>query len=160
MRIYINLLVCTLLLAACSHNSKEQLHTAFNDRASLPGVPGNPLNDYVINSFINTGKHTASTLYGNAAAARYARTNRDGNYPAGAVLSLVTWKQQPDPRWFGGNIPDAALSVEVVTFGAVPGYKYYSCHPWQEKQTPAADSMMKWIISQRGVIVPNTGSRL
>jgi hypothetical protein len=35
-----------------------------------------------------------SALYGNDLAIQCARVNAQGTYPAGAVLSLVIWKQQ------------------------------------------------------------------
>ena len=33
------------------------------------------------------------------------------------MLSVVTWSQQEDPRWFGGNIPAKTKSVEFVSVG-------------------------------------------
>ena len=44
------------------------------------------------------------------------------DYPAGAVLSLVTWNQQEDERWFGGDISASYLSVETVTVGETPDH--------------------------------------
>ena len=38
------------------------------------------------------------TLFGNDLAVQYAHTNPQHDYPAGSVLSLVTWSQQEDPR--------------------------------------------------------------
>ena len=48
-------------------------------------------------------------------AVKYARANSGHYYPAGSMLSLVTWEQQEDRRWFGGKIPGSPKSVEFVT---------------------------------------------
>ena len=61
-----------------------------------------------------------STLYGNDVAVRYARMNPQQDYPAGSVLSLVTWVQREDGHWFGAKIPGPVKSVEFVTVTAGP----------------------------------------
>jgi hypothetical protein len=68
----------------------------------------------VITSSIDHRNGTMSTLFGNLIAVQYARSHSDTSYPSGAVFTLVTWKQQEDARWFGGNVPAARLSVETV----------------------------------------------
>jgi Haem-binding domain/Cytochrome P460 len=69
----------------------------------------------VITSSIDHRNGTMSTLFGNPIAVHYARSHADANYPADAAFTLVTWKQQEDGRWFGGNVPAAQVSVETVT---------------------------------------------
>jgi hypothetical protein len=69
----------------------------------------------VITQFIDRRASTMSTLYGNDAARRYARTNSQQNYPSGSVLCLVTWEQRDDPHWFGAKIPGGVKSVEFVS---------------------------------------------
>ena len=73
----------------------------FNQSAGLVGdLPANPLGWRVI-SVIDPATGTMSTLYGNDLAVEYARTHSQHDFPAGAVLSLVTWTQAEDSRWFG-----------------------------------------------------------
>ncbi len=73
----------------------------------------------------------------NDVAVGYARTNGKGGYPAGSVISAVTWGQQEDPRWFGGSIPAKPHSVEIVTFDGTYSYKRYEgsrCRWWSRKR--------------------------
>src|SRR5260370_518620 len=100
-----------------------------NELATLVGeLPAKPLQGKVITSAVSPGDSTMSTLYGNDLAARCARTNLKHDYPSGAVLSLVTWSQREDSRWFGGKIPDQVKSVEFVFVGVAgdgrPSYSY------------------------------------
>jgi len=90
---------------------------AFNSAAALPsGLPYDPLQWRVITSSVDHSNGKMSTLYGNDAAVEHARTSPQTEYPVGAVLALVTWKQQEDKHWFGGRIPSNAESVELVIF--------------------------------------------
>ncbi len=77
----------------------------------------NPLDWRVITTSIDKRAATMSTLFGNDAAVEYARTSAGQNYPSGAVLSLVTWKQREDGHWFGARVPAAPVSVEFVRPG-------------------------------------------
>ncbi len=45
--------------------------------------------------------------------------------PASA-FALVTWKQQADKRWIGGNIPGDLLSVEMLKTGSNENNSIYS----------------------------------
>ena len=94
---------------------------SINEGAALTGsLPWNPLQWNVITSSIDKQASTMSTLYGNDAAVRYARSNAQQDYPPGSVLSLVTWTEQEDSRWFGARIPGKVKSVEFVTVTAGP----------------------------------------
>src|ERR1700722_7419675 len=75
------------------------------DQAGLlpDSISAHPLTGKVITTVVNTRAGTMSTLYGNEAAVKYARSGKP--YAAGAVLTLVTWSQREDPHWFGGRIP-------------------------------------------------------
>ncbi len=87
---------------------------------------GHPMTGKVITSFTDSrlGKGMMSTLYGNDAAVKSARSGQA--YPAGAVITLVTWSQRQDPHWFGGRIPDSLKMVESLTYQ--PGGKpVYTC---------------------------------
>ena len=75
-------------------------------------------NANVITSTIDRGAGVMSALFGNPAAVQYARSHADRDYPPGSVITFVTWKQQEDDRWFGGNVPAAQLSTETLTFPA------------------------------------------
>ena len=104
-----------------------------------------------------------STLFGNDIAIAYARTSPQHDYPTGAVLYLATWNQQEDPRWFGGNIPAAPKSVEVVTVGATPdhhptySYQQYEGSPLKkvsEQQGPTPNDRAVYLLSQRSSVFP------
>lgn len=41
-------------------------------------------------------------------------------------LSLVTWKQQEDRRWFGARIPAASKSVELVVAGTAAEHRLWT----------------------------------
>jgi len=53
---------------------------------------------------------------------------RTTNIPNGSALSLVTWTQQEDSRWFGAKIPAPVKSVEFVFVSTAadgrPSYSY------------------------------------
>jgi hypothetical protein len=138
--------------------------TRRNDGASLTGdLPANPLQWKVITSSIDKQSSTMSTLFGNDIAVQYARTNSQHDYPAGSVLSLVTWTQQEDPRWFGGNIPSAPKSVEFVTVTVFPDhkpsytYQSYEGTPLKKISTQdglASDSRAAYLVQQRAAVMP------
>ncbi len=156
-------LAVALSLGGCmSENSR--VVTKINDSASLSGdLPSNPLRDKVITSWIDKAGGTMSALYGNDKAIRYARTTAAHEYPAGSVLSVVTWSQQEDPRWFGGNIPGKVKSVEFVTVGigedrrASYSYEEYEGAPLKKtssKAGPAPDDRTTFLLSQRAAVMP------
>jgi len=91
----------------------------------------------MIASFIDNKNHTHSVLYGNTAAVQHARSGAATPYPAGAVLTLATWSQQDDARWFGAKVPAQLQSVEVVKTGAENTYEEYKVASWRLQ--PAAD---------------------
>jgi hypothetical protein len=83
------------------------------------GLPWNPIEGRVITSSVDRQSSTMSTLYGNDVAVQHSRATSNPDYPAGSALSLVTWTQREDPRWFGANIPRHVKSVEFVTVTAL-----------------------------------------
>ena len=134
-----------------------------NQQAALQGsLPYNPLQWKIITSWLNRRDSTMSTLYGNDVAVQYARTNPDHNYPAGAVLSLVTWAQRDDPHWFGAKIPANVKTVEFLTISAPttqPAYIYESYQGSPLKKTDLADSAavharIDHLLSQRAAVMP------
>ncbi len=114
----------TLSLGGCSRNIDPRVVTRLNQDAAINDLPSNPMQGKVITSWTNKQDATMSTMFGNEVAVEYARTNVASQYPAGAMLSVVTWGQQEDPRWFGGNIPKQVKTVEFVAVTASGTYSY------------------------------------
>ena len=109
-----------LMLIGCSEPS-ARVKTRLNRDAEVSGeLPYNPLQWEVIASTLNHNDHTLATVLGNDRAIAYARKDAAHAYPAGSVLSVITWSQEEDPRWFGGNIPGNVRSVEFVEVQSGP----------------------------------------
>ncbi len=103
-----------LVLAGCSQTN-PLVRTQFNRDAGISGdLPYAPLRWEVMTCTINHNDHTVATVFGNTQAIAYARKNVSHQYPDGSVISKITWSQQHDSRWFGGNIPGKVLSVEFL----------------------------------------------
>lgn len=161
----IGLLGTALLLGVlgCTQQN-SRVTTRLNQSAALAGnLPYNPLQWKVITSAIDQKSATMYTVFGNDEAMQHARTNTQPDYPAGSVISLVTWNQQEDPRWFGGKIPSAPRSVEFVAVGVTadhhPSYAYQDFEGTplkkisaQESQT--ADGRTAYLLSQRAAVMP------
>src|SRR5580693_7433022 len=93
-------LVLSLSLLGCAAD-EPKISAVLNQSASLVGqIPANPLQWKIITSSIDRAGSTMSTLYGNDLAIACARTSPQHDYPVGAELSLVTWTQAEDTRWF------------------------------------------------------------
>ena len=127
-----------------------------NRAAALPaGLPYQPLAWSPITLYVDPREHTMSVLFGNpeAAAATHARSGSPEvpNYPAGAVLALVTWVQRDDPHWFGARIPDSPQSVEFVqaaTSGQPSTYRRFSGTALAEDLKPAnAGERMRFMLT-------------
>lgn len=159
-----SLLLAGLLSAAgCSHENPRVL-TRLNDDAALRGaLPYNPLRDRVITSWTDRPGSTMSTLYGNEVAIDYARNGGRADYPAGTMLSVITWTEQEDPRWFGGNIPQRVKSVEFLAVTTSPdqqtAYAYDEYQGAPLKQNSAADEASRreriaFLLAQRAAVMP------
>jgi len=152
----LNILGCT------GGNPRTSART--NQNASLVGqLPANPLQWKVITSMADRTGSTMSTLYGNDVAVGYARAHPQHDYPPGSVLSLVTWTEQEDPRWFGARIPGAVNSVEFVTVGAPengrPSYSYekYEGTPLKKassEESASSNERAEDLLSQRAAVMP------
>ena len=160
-----SLLVSALLFGALGcMQVNPRVATRLNDEASLAGdLDVNPLQWKVITSAIDHRNGTMYTVFGNDQAVVYARTHAQHDYPAGSVIALVTWTQQEDARWFGGNIPKAPKSVEFVTVSAgvdqKPSYKYedYEGSPLKKvsaQENPDPQGRAAYLISQRAAVMP------
>ena len=145
-------------LVACSDKTNPRVVTRLNEKAALVGeLPSNPLKGKVITSWVNKHDATMSTMFGNDVAVQYARTNAEMQYPAGAVLSVVTWSQQEDPRWFGGNIPQKPRAVEFVRVTGPGAYSYqrYEGSPLKKVEDGAApNDRAAYVLSQRAAVMP------
>jgi hypothetical protein len=142
----------------------SKVKATINQSASLQGdLPEDPLVWRVISSSADTKNVTMSTLFGNDAAVQFARSNAQHNYPSGAAVSLVTWTQQEDDRWFGAKIPQQMKSVEFVfvrTGGdGKPLYSYqtYAGAPLKkvsEQEAPAPAGRTADLLAQRAAVMP------
>ena len=151
------------VLVSCSMPN-PRLETAANHAAALPAdLPRNPLEWKVITSEVDYPQATMSTLFGNDLAVQYARTHSDRNYPAGAVLAFVTWKQQEDIRWFGAKIPADPRSVEFVSIDSTPNrqptytYRAFEGTPLRQdvnQVTSNPQGRAAYILAQRAAVLP------
>jgi Cytochrome P460 len=150
-------------LASCSAPNRRVITTT-NHVAALPAdLPANPLQWKIITSEIDHQQATMSTLFGNDLAVQYARTHSDQNYPPGSVLSLVTWKQQEDIRWFGAKIPADPHSIEFVSIDSAPNrqpaytYRAFDGTPLRQdvnQVTPTPQGRAAYIVAQRAAVLP------
>ena len=120
--------------------------------ASLPDSLAYPLRGKVVTVFADAPKGTVSTLYSSLPVMAA------GVYPAGTVLSLVTWDRQDDARWFGGAIPDAVRSVEQVLIGVEgkPAYVAYS-GPGLMRQSVDSNEVARRVglmLNKRAAVMP------
>jgi hypothetical protein len=131
---YLSILSVLVIVLGCT-SKKTGSTNGFNEAASVSvsdSLPFNPLQWKVVCSMIDKNANSMSTVYGNDIAVNYARSHGQGNYPAGAQLSMVTWRQKEDAHWFGGNIPDSIQVIEHVSFelpGKRPAYTMYKGSP-------------------------------
>jgi hypothetical protein len=147
-------------LVGCSDKTNPRVVTRLNQDAALVGeLPSNPLQGKVITSWADKKDATMSTLFGNDVAVQYARTNAERMYPAGSVLSVVTWSQQEDPRWFGGNIPKSTKSVEFVTVTGPGAYTYLRYEGSPLKKVAGVEGndpkdRAAFLLAQRAAVMP------
>ena len=154
---------CSFLFGGCS-GQKPALTASVNESASLvAGLPANPLQWRIISSSLNPNDSTMATLYGNDVAVDYARSHAEHDYPENSVISLVTWSQQEDERWYGAKIPGAPKSVEFlfvkVGSDGKPSYSYelYEGAPLalrRAQQTLKPTGRVAELLSQRAAVMP------
>jgi len=133
--------VISLLAAGCTDNRHHDLYNESASHVDASETGFNPLEGNVISTFIDPHDTTMSTLYGNDSAARHAE--QQAPYTDGDTLSLVTWKQQEDPYWFGGNIPDSVVTIEIVRFKS--GEPIYSIHADKLPESHDANKRIRFI---------------
>jgi hypothetical protein len=120
--------------------------------ASSPDSLALPLRGKFVTELANDTNRTMSTLYSSAPVIVA------GGYAVGTVLSLVTWTQQDDGRWFGGRIPNMVQSVEQIRIGAdgKPEYAAFSGAGLSKKDVAAdvAAQRVQYILGKRAVVTP------
>jgi hypothetical protein len=150
------------LTLGCTQVPRPGLTDVINVDAALPaGTPVKPLDWRVISSSIDRGSQTMATLFGNDTAVDSARSASHTEYPPGAVLSLVTWKQKEDPHWFGARIPKEFQTMEVVR--VTPGkdgkpaasYERFDGSTSHPAASPVdADARKAYILGMRASVIP------
>jgi len=152
-----------LMLIGCSQPN-ARVTTRFNRDAEVSGeLPYNALQWEVIASTLNHTDHTLATVLGNDRAIASARTTAAHAYPVGSVLSVITWSQEEDPRWFGGNIPGNVRSVEFLEVQSSPDrgmtylYSLYGGSPLRklvsaEEKSPTGRAA--FIVGQQAAVMP------
>jgi hypothetical protein len=149
--------VILLVLTGCSGSVNPRVATRLNDDAAVAIDGANPMQGKVITSWIDRNGGTMTSLFGNDAAVTFARTNGQGAYPTGSMLSVVTWTQQEDQRWFGGQIPAKPRSVEVVTVGNTYSYKRYEGVPLRvvaQEDGATPGERAAYLLAQRAAVMP------
>lgn len=144
-----------VLTIACNPERKNHI----NQRASINPTDTfseNPLLEKAFTSSIDIQDHTMSTLYGNTIAWEYANANNDTDYPKGAILYEVTWKQKPDSLWFGAYVPKEIKSIEriVYTAGSKPIYELYTGNPLKKSVSNMDTSRVLFITAQKIAVSP------
>jgi len=159
-------LTLLIVLTGCQAVN-PRVATQLNQQAALHGdLPLNPLSGKVITSWIDKTdpQHPSmSTLYGNEIAVQFARTQPTHDYPSGSVLSLVTWNQQEDERWFGGEIPSTPKSVEIVSVTRTANnatsfsYQVFEGSPLKRASSRVESTpgdRTEFLLSQRAAVMP------
>ena len=145
-----------LLVAACKDGSKK---INLNQGASIIAadtLPENPLLEKVLTASINTKDSTMATLYANKIAWGYAVGSNDKNFPPGAVLYQVTWRQKPDSVWFGANIPKEIQSIERISYTSTgaANYELYAGHPLRRSTATPDTARIAYIAGQKVTLSP------
>ncbi|MET0636752.1 MAG: hypothetical protein ABWZ25_12050 [Chitinophagaceae bacterium] len=144
------ILPLTVLLFACRQATSE-LNNAAEDNGS---IPAHSLDGTVMNIFVNTKLNTTSTLYRNDISRTDSATDIDLDARPASMLTLVTWKQRPNPRWYGANMPDSLLSVETLRIHLDTFYEYYAGRPLKLAVNPDSTERKIWIARQEPMILP------
>ncbi|RFZ84209.1 hypothetical protein DYU05_00840 [Mucilaginibacter terrenus] len=147
-----------IILSGCqSATDPDQL---INKKASLPQTFSlSDLHQKVITSFINNKEHTTGILYGNEQA--YSASNHTlAKKIPGASYTLVTWRQQDDPHWFGARIPGNLISAEKLTWISRDGITTYQYQKFSGKDlskladTTGSGEHIRFILSQKASVMP------
>ncbi len=153
MKSYLILLI-GLLSTACNNNPKNSLNQEATE-LTTDLFSEQPLLLKVLSSSINPKDSTMATLYANNLAWKYASNHQDADYPDGAILYQITWRQQPDSLWFGANIPKKVQSIERIKFtlGSQYSYERFEGNPLHKVAKNNVENV-KSILNQHPVMTP------
>jgi len=144
------------VLAGCS--ASPVADQGFNAKASIPEKFDFTKNGFkVISLIIDNKTGTMATLYGNDLAIRGAKS-ASLKLTTGWAMAMVTWRQQPNPYWYGNNIPGALLSIEILTVDKKINDLSYSLFEGDKliykPNTLQANERTNFILSQKPSILP------
>ena len=150
-----------IAMTACT-NAPDNHAGEINAKASLP-ASFNFKNKglHVITSSVNKRENTTAVLYGNAAAQKFAAKTAPTD-SVGVLMTLVTWNQEDDWRWFGARIPGDSLCAETVTITGKPAAPQIKFEMFngrlltRETNTDGVDTAqrIKYILGQKASILP------
>lgn len=153
--LYFTAILSLFFALGCSNPSSEK---AINTEASLPTELLDKVSGLkVINSSINNKRHTTSLLYGNEKTIQRIKSN-SSIIQKGEKLIWITWKQKPDPNWFGAIIPGKLISFETLESDSENGishYQKFGGNPIQiEKDTLSNHHRIQILLEQKMAILP------
>jgi len=154
------LFAATIFLVSACTDKKDSVDL-INTKAAIPAsFKFDSLGLQVITSSVNKKQVTMSVLYGNALGVQCAKSGIK-EMPAGILLALLTWGQQPDKNWFGGNIPAGLRQIEFVKTTAANGaapvlsYTRYEGNALSLAQDTAHNAeRISYILAQKPSIMP------
>lgn len=146
---------CTIISSCDIPTSPEEL---INRKASLPSSFSlSDLHQKVISSFSNKKENTTSILYGDPSAEIAIKDQAPMKAPV-FLFTLITWRQQADPHWFGAKIPGDLISVERLSKTANNASIAYQKLSGKElvrvRDTTGNFGRIKFILSQKPLILP------
>jgi hypothetical protein len=124
-------ILIAMTIVGCVKQNPRTIAKIDSDASPKGQFPWKPMEGYVITTWTDPHAGTMATLYGNDVAIAQPKTDDRTGYPLGSILSLVTWKQKEDPRWFSAKVPGTVQSVEFVMVGGTEGRTLYSYHRFE-----------------------------
>jgi hypothetical protein len=161
---FVCLLNSLIAIYACGcAKENPRVLTTVDLGASLTGpLPWDPMQGKVITTWMDSGSETMSTLYGNDVAIDHARKSTE-QCAAGAIVSLVTWTQREDPRWFGAKIPGKVQSVAFILVRRASNqeidysYRRFGGQPLRQSRIEdgqATGKRVEYLLSQLPSVMP------
>lgn len=153
---YLLAIFSIFLFAGCDQTTAPA--DLINKKASLPNTFSiSDLHQRVISSFYNARDSSNSVLYGDLGAETILQKN-DPSASRAFSLTLVTWRQQEDPHWFGARIPGDLISVERLTKSNMSNRISYQKLTGKQlitvKDTVGNAGRIRFLLSQQPLIQP------
>ncbi|SFM89810.1 hypothetical protein SAMN05428949_1216 [Chitinophaga sp. YR627] len=151
-------LLATLALLPAGCSDSPIIDHQVNTDASFPGnLSFDRKGLKVISTFIDRKQGLVSTLYGNDIALNAAKSGTQES-ARGLVMVMATWSQQPNPYWYGNNIPGRLRTVEMVTSNSQTGKHMYSTcdqKSWQGNSViPNSEERIRYILGLKPSVMP------